>query len=525
VRDSLADRTPRTAAVYVLAVALVLLRSAVWVLFEQAHFDSDQAIIGLMAKHLAEGRAFPLFFYGQHYMLAVEPWLVAPFFKAAAPTVTVLKLPLVGINAAIAVLLLWILINRLRLAPWQAFATSIFFILPPPLASARLVEAQGSNIEPLLYVLVLWLLRTRPIAFGLFAGFAFLHREFTIYAVAAVMFLDAITGRLFARERLREYAVAWGMAALVLLTAALLKPKADILGPGTAGMVGGGSLDAQVSAWGGLICWPPTQLRENLRWLATENLGTIFNWKPDLLGPEGWTAVPVGHWWLAYVLGALVVVSSVQIARGYLRPKKVPESFSGKMSTAPFSASDGRWEFGVYLIAIAIQSAFAYAVLSCHVRDSSLLRYTLLTLYFPVGLLALFFIARPGLRLRASALALVMILVAGSLLDNVRYLTAYVHKPAPAPYRELANFLESQGVRYGRALYWTAYQLDFLTQERLIINPMDKVRIDEYRRIVDQHDKQLVRILPERDGCQSGVPFRLWCLENLDQARGAAPKP
>jgi len=128
-------------------------------MFEQSHFDSDQAIVGLMAKHLAEGRAFPLFFYGQHYMLAVEAWLAAPVFTLAGPSVLALKLPLVGINLLIGSTLLWVLIKRMGLLPREAFAASIFVVIPPPLVSARLVEAQGSNIEPLLYVLVLWLLR------------------------------------------------------------------------------------------------------------------------------------------------------------------------------------------------------------------------------------------------------------------------------------------------------------------------------------------------------------------------------
>ena len=63
-----------------LAAALVLLRAWVFIWWEQSHFDADQAVVGLMAKHLIEGRAFPLFFYGQQYLLGVESWLVAPFF-------------------------------------------------------------------------------------------------------------------------------------------------------------------------------------------------------------------------------------------------------------------------------------------------------------------------------------------------------------------------------------------------------------------------------------------------------------
>ena len=50
-------------------------------------FNSDQAIVGLMAKHLSEFRTFPLFYYGQNYMLGVQSWIVAPFFWMARPSI------------------------------------------------------------------------------------------------------------------------------------------------------------------------------------------------------------------------------------------------------------------------------------------------------------------------------------------------------------------------------------------------------------------------------------------------------
>ena len=73
--------------------ALVILRSAVVVFFPASHFDSDQAVTGLMAKHLSELRAFPVFWYGQTYMLGVEAWLAAPLMAIAGATVAALKLP------------------------------------------------------------------------------------------------------------------------------------------------------------------------------------------------------------------------------------------------------------------------------------------------------------------------------------------------------------------------------------------------------------------------------------------------
>ena len=74
-----------------IAAALVIARSLVFTIYEHADFDSDQAIVGLMAKHLSEGRAFPLFFYGQTFMLGVEAWLMAPVFWVMGPTVAALK--------------------------------------------------------------------------------------------------------------------------------------------------------------------------------------------------------------------------------------------------------------------------------------------------------------------------------------------------------------------------------------------------------------------------------------------------
>lgn len=502
------QRDARFGAVLTIAAALILLRSIVWIWFEQSGFDSDQAVVGLMAKHLAEGRAFPLFFYGQHYMLAVEPWLAAPFFMLFGASVAALKFPLLCLNLAVATVLLWMLVKNVGLEAFDALVISLFVVVPPPLVSARLVEAQGSNIEPLLYVLVLWLLRRQPIAFGLFAGFAFLHREFAAYAIAAILLLDVISGRAFNRDRLREYALSWGMFALVALIVSLLKTRADLLGPGTAGTLNLGGLDAQVAGWGGLVCWMPGEIGANLRWLRYENLGMMFNYVPQLLGPPDWTPTPAGHSWITIVLAIMFAVATVEV----IRRRKVINRDSG--------------EFGVYLMIVAIEAACAYAVLGCFVRDTSLIRYTLLTLFFPVGLLVLFLSAKPAMWSRVVVIGLVVLWGSVSFVDNGRFLAAYLHRAPASPARDLVNYLETQGARYGRGTYWIAYQLDFLSQERLTIASLEKVRISEYQKIVDQHGDQAVHIRAARGWpprCETGLSFRLWCLEYLDRAKNAGP--
>jgi len=54
--------------------------------------DADEAIVGLMGKHILEGRALPVFYYGQHYMGSFEAILAAGFFKLFGISNVVLKM-------------------------------------------------------------------------------------------------------------------------------------------------------------------------------------------------------------------------------------------------------------------------------------------------------------------------------------------------------------------------------------------------------------------------------------------------
>jgi hypothetical protein len=60
--------------------------------------DGDESVLGLMAKHAAEGREFPLFFYGQHYALeTVEAGLAAIAFVIFGAGAVVLKLSMLAL--------------------------------------------------------------------------------------------------------------------------------------------------------------------------------------------------------------------------------------------------------------------------------------------------------------------------------------------------------------------------------------------------------------------------------------------
>ncbi|MBW1712836.1 MAG: hypothetical protein JRJ59_06795 [Deltaproteobacteria bacterium] len=54
--------------------------------------DSDNAIAGLMGLHIAQGRHYPLYFYGQGYLGAAETYLAAGLFALFGPSAPVLSL-------------------------------------------------------------------------------------------------------------------------------------------------------------------------------------------------------------------------------------------------------------------------------------------------------------------------------------------------------------------------------------------------------------------------------------------------
>ena len=61
--------------------------------------DGDECVLGLMAKHVAQGKEFPVFFYGQHYALSsVEAAAGALGFLGFGVSAVSLKLAMLAIG-------------------------------------------------------------------------------------------------------------------------------------------------------------------------------------------------------------------------------------------------------------------------------------------------------------------------------------------------------------------------------------------------------------------------------------------
>jgi len=159
-----------------------------------------------------------------------------PLAVQVGETVFALRLTMILLNIAAALLLWWLLIREAKLSPLLAALAAAPFAMAPFITSAHLVEAQGGNVEPFLWVLVIWVLRDRPPWLGIVLGIAFLNREFTIYAVPALLAVQMMQSRGRVPSLVRPWLITAVCFAIVLVVVSMLKPHADLLGPGTAGI-------------------------------------------------------------------------------------------------------------------------------------------------------------------------------------------------------------------------------------------------------------------------------------------------
>jgi hypothetical protein len=468
------NRTERRVVLTAVA-AVILVRSAIFVFWEQAHFDSDQAVIGLMAKQLSEGRAFPMFLYGSNYIFAVEAWMAAPVFRLFGASVATLKLPLLAINAAVGLLLVRLLTREGDLQPRYAAVAAIFFVLPPPGTTMMLLEASGVNVEPFLYTILLWMTRRHPVWFGAIFAVGFLQREFTVYALAALLIVAAASGALFTRDGARRAAIAASTAAAVLAVVALLRPYSSAAGPGTS--IADMRATNNVREVMGRMCFDPGATLDGLRTLVGVHWMRLFglrvepllNFSIDSTVTEGIR----GTWWL---LAAAAGLALARIGTAVIELRSIPR----------------RQFFAIYLTLVGLISGAAFVLLRCGAVGP--LRYALLSLFVAVGLSAWYLQVERKPPLRMAFIGLVGTWALVSAIGHGRLWAEYLTHPPVGGKRQLVNALEARGVRFGIADYWDAYAISFLTQEKIIMKAEGFPRIYQYDREVEAHMGEAVRI-------------------------------
>jgi hypothetical protein len=112
---------------------LVGLLLRLWAFTASRDFSADEAIPGLMARHIAAGRDLPVFYYGQHYFGAVEAYLVAGLFALVGFHAWLVLVPAVAASLAL-IPLSWSLAEHLAPRPAGLLAALPVAFAPPALA-------------------------------------------------------------------------------------------------------------------------------------------------------------------------------------------------------------------------------------------------------------------------------------------------------------------------------------------------------------------------------------------------------
>ena len=122
-------------------------------------FNSDEAIVGLMARHILQGER-PIFFYGQAYMGSLDAFLVAGAFQLLGQSAWALRLVQVLLYAGTVVTGAW-LVER-ALGDWSSgLATALLLAIPTVNSTLYTTVSLGGYGEALLLGNVCLLLALR----------------------------------------------------------------------------------------------------------------------------------------------------------------------------------------------------------------------------------------------------------------------------------------------------------------------------------------------------------------------------
>jgi hypothetical protein len=253
--------------------------------------DGDEAVVGLMARHIAFLGERPVFYWGQPYLGSLEAFSVAPLFRVFDSNTLLLKL--VPTAYSLGFLVLSALLARDLFGAGAGLATAGYLALPPAMWAIWSTKARGGYAELLFLgealLLATLALSRRPtgrlaLLWGILAGLTiWTHLLGAVYLAAAVVFLA------LARPRglplaLPIIGVFVGMAPLIIdnlsngfrTMAALLQPP-----------------DLPVD--------PPAQFVRFFRVGVPVLLGLGQPTTSQALFDQDWPQRPAGHLWVALV--------------------------------------------------------------------------------------------------------------------------------------------------------------------------------------------------------------------------------
>jgi 4-amino-4-deoxy-L-arabinose transferase-like glycosyltransferase len=438
---------PRAFPVGLLALLLVglALRLAI-IASPLGEIDGDEAVVGLMARHIAFVGERPVFYWGQPYLGSLEAFSAAPLFRVFDSSTFVLKL--VPAAYSLGFLGLSAILARRLFGTGAGLATAAYLALPPAMWAVWSTKARGGYAE-LLFLGEALLLASLALAqspsrrlallWGILAGLAFwTHLLAIVYLLPAVVFLGLARRRRWSPPTvgLAALGVVVGMTPLIidnlahgfLTVAALLRPP-----------------DLPVD--------PAAQFLRFFRVGVPVLLGLGQPTTSESLFDQDWLQRPAGHGVVAAL--ALVVVGGALLS--FLPSVRRLARCGWHPAAEPAL---------LVLVAVAVPPVVALTRFGFFVSEP---RYAL-PLYAVVPLLAGALWRLPWRGVRWSVVGLVLALNVWSLLSTDPRLWRPEDSPdsTAASRADLVRFLVADDRHQMYTDYWIGYPIMFETRETVL---------------------------------------------------------
>lgn len=440
--------------VMVLSIALLALALKIVLLAMDAFpFNADEAVVGLMARHILQGR-WPVFFYGQAYMGSLDSTLVAGAFGVVG--IKVIAIRVVQCLLYMGTVATTMILVRLGFSSKRmAIAAGLLMAIPTVNNTLYTTVSLGGYGEALLLgnlilLFTLWIHRHPEVvwlylAWGLSAGLAF-----WAFGLSLVYIIPAGISICYSlwRGKSRQWAAGLATLAGVIVGAAPWIAYALVEGIGSLVAELGGSAIAVESSgnpiWGRLL--------NALLFGSTVTLGLRPPWEVN------WLALPLAPLALAFWVAVLIhTFASLRSSEAFARGRELRWLLIGVAGVlllgfvfTPFGGDPS----GRYFVPLAAPMAIlaAYFVDRFRIQSGRSLVYVLLAIPLVYHLWGTF------QALEESPTGLT------TQFDSVTWIDHDYDD-------DLIDFLERNNELTGYSNYWVAYPLAFLSDEKMTFIP------------------------------------------------------